>query len=501
MLSEQNRQKLDSIVSQMVNNNESDEDIQTVVNDFKSKYDIPETKKEGVSAGVKSLIQQNISKLSPKTTFESPKQSAIDVLNIAQTAGGFLPMGASGITTTPATEFAIQKLKGQPTAEALEQAGIAGAGDIGITALTGGLPPAFGKFASRAITNTPMVRPAIAKILSGIPQKASEIAIKAEKAGENIFKKDVDYEKLALKMQNSLKKLKSEAGVAVADAKESLKNIKVGNKTPKFETNDISDYINNEISKTTAPNLGSSLDPIDLNKINEFNEYLSKLKNGKATPEQLLNLKSKLHNLIDSYSIAEVPKPDTNGQRILKGAADVIKNKLDDIADNFGDIKLKESNQKYHEISKLQEELHPLLGGKTQSITEDKLRNVFEKAIKEEKPTIRYEKELNKLSKDISDDYRKALAAEQYDKFFPESEARRHLLMYAGGGAGTAAGFGHPEAVGGFGALLAAMSPKTHKLLAQASRPAISKPAKITSKQLFMRINDLLNQQSQDQGV
>ncbi len=38
ILSEQDRQKLDGIVQQMIDNNESDEDIQFVVNDFKNKY-------------------------------------------------------------------------------------------------------------------------------------------------------------------------------------------------------------------------------------------------------------------------------------------------------------------------------------------------------------------------------------------------------------------------------------------------------------------------------
>lgn len=41
MLQEQDRQKLDSIVQQMVANNESDQNIQMVVGDFKTKYDKP----------------------------------------------------------------------------------------------------------------------------------------------------------------------------------------------------------------------------------------------------------------------------------------------------------------------------------------------------------------------------------------------------------------------------------------------------------------------------
>jgi len=44
MLNETNRRRLDQIVGQMSDNKESDDDIQTVVDDFKSKYDEPEEK-------------------------------------------------------------------------------------------------------------------------------------------------------------------------------------------------------------------------------------------------------------------------------------------------------------------------------------------------------------------------------------------------------------------------------------------------------------------------
>lgn len=55
MLTEDNRKKLDNIVSQMVINQETDDDIQFVVNDFKSKYDAP--KKQG------SVLNNTIQKL------------------------------------------------------------------------------------------------------------------------------------------------------------------------------------------------------------------------------------------------------------------------------------------------------------------------------------------------------------------------------------------------------------------------------------------------------
>jgi hypothetical protein len=57
MLKEEDRSKLDGIVSQMESNGENTEDIQFVVNDFKSKYDVPrETQKE---PGALERISQN----------------------------------------------------------------------------------------------------------------------------------------------------------------------------------------------------------------------------------------------------------------------------------------------------------------------------------------------------------------------------------------------------------------------------------------------------------
>ena len=49
MLSEENRQKLDAIVMQMEEANESESDIQLVINDFKSKYDEQETPKDYIA--------------------------------------------------------------------------------------------------------------------------------------------------------------------------------------------------------------------------------------------------------------------------------------------------------------------------------------------------------------------------------------------------------------------------------------------------------------------
>jgi hypothetical protein len=396
------------------------------------------------------------------------------------------PYIASGISTTPATEFAIQKLEGRDTSEALKQAGYAGAGDIGASTVLGGLSA---------------LRPTLASLLAGIPKKASEIAIKAERAGQSIFKNEPDYQKLAVSMQNKMKELKDETGRAVGEAKEAVKNLKIKNKTgellsPKFDTSDVSGFVDDELSKTMAPELGSSLDMTDLKKIDEFKSYLSKLKNNEATTEQLLNLKEKVHNLVNSYPINEnAPTAITNGQRILKETANTIKNKIDNIAEQYGNIKLKEANNKYHDLMSLQEQLSNVLGSKTQSVNEGRLYNVFNKAIQEKKPITEYQAELNKLSPKVSDEYMKALASEQYKNALPSGEFRRHALM--GGemmGIGEAT-LGHEPLIGISGTigLLAAMSPKTHKYLARASDPIFSKTTKTLAKQFGMRINDLLN--------
>ncbi len=60
VLSEQNRAKLDGIVQQMVANKESDEDIQFVVNDFKTKYSEVKKKDDAVSVVDVALATESV---------------------------------------------------------------------------------------------------------------------------------------------------------------------------------------------------------------------------------------------------------------------------------------------------------------------------------------------------------------------------------------------------------------------------------------------------------
>ena len=73
VLSEQNRAKLDGIVQQMIANKESDEDIQFVVNDFKTKYSEVKKKDDAVSVvdGSKSQSSGSVTDLYKQGTTET----------------------------------------------------------------------------------------------------------------------------------------------------------------------------------------------------------------------------------------------------------------------------------------------------------------------------------------------------------------------------------------------------------------------------------------------
>lgn len=62
MLQEKDRRKLDGIVKQMIANKESDQDIQFVVNDFKSRYDLEAPQKGGLISDVKRANEERVQK-------------------------------------------------------------------------------------------------------------------------------------------------------------------------------------------------------------------------------------------------------------------------------------------------------------------------------------------------------------------------------------------------------------------------------------------------------
>jgi hypothetical protein len=496
-ISNENLDKIKKAIDMMEADGKSQPEIQEMVNYAKTKYDITQPDNTSILDNAKSLASSTKEMLNPINTATNPKGSAMFALQGLQTAGTAIPMGLSGVSTTPLTEFGMQRLQGKSNQEALKQAGYAGAGDLATSLATGGLPPIAGKFASRAITNTPMIRPALANIFASIPKKSSEIAIKSEKLGQSIFKNQSDYEKLALDMQNKMTSLKDKTGELVGNLKEKFKNIKIKDNTSKREIKprvgilDIKNYLENEVNKTSTLALGSSLDQIDLNKIKKFNNHISQLKLDLAKPEDLLNLKEKAHSLINSYPVNELaPSAITNGQRILQGVANKLKNKIDDMGDQLGNIGLKKANNDYHEAMNLQSQLKNVLGSKTQSNNESRLYNVFNREVKDKSPIVPYLKELNKLSPEISNKYLKSAAAEPYKDIL--NETGKSLLKYSAvGGGGFALAAHNPASLAILPAVAAAVSPKTHKFLAQLSNPVFSKPAKYLGRQVGMRLNNL----------
>jgi hypothetical protein len=121
ILDEQNRSKLDGIVSQMQANNESDEDIQFVVNDFKSKYGTSPkqpTSSQGAENGVSKFIapQQSGGSTSVPTSTQSAFGETVKQIGKPQPTEPKLK--AEQIRTLKS--FAFNKQQAQKNAEVVQ---------------------------------------------------------------------------------------------------------------------------------------------------------------------------------------------------------------------------------------------------------------------------------------------------------------------------------------------------------------------------------------------
>jgi hypothetical protein len=106
MLSEQRRQQLDGIVSQMLQNQESDENVQFVVNDFKQKYANEATQQPSVVDLDKKSAEQNLS-LFPSTTGEGGASAGLKSLGNVPSSAINLGKSIYDVVRHP-----IQTLKG-----------------------------------------------------------------------------------------------------------------------------------------------------------------------------------------------------------------------------------------------------------------------------------------------------------------------------------------------------------------------------------------------------
>ena len=107
MLQEQDRQKLDGIVKQMVGNKESDANIQFVVNDFKTRYDKPVQKTGGLISDIKQANDTRA--MNVANVVDSKQNIGSKVLQVAGQAAGFatdiagagIKAGVKAITPDP----------------------------------------------------------------------------------------------------------------------------------------------------------------------------------------------------------------------------------------------------------------------------------------------------------------------------------------------------------------------------------------------------------------
>lgn len=169
---------------------------------------------QGVMAGVRGLAGATKAIADPMTTAKDPKASLLLALNLAQFGGQTaLPLPwLSGLTTTPATEFAMQKIKGQPTSEALKQAGTAGATDL---ALTG----AGAVIAKLAKLSKPLLRKAV-PMMTGISEEATETALRKPEILKGKSNLEKTFNELGKKAQQASEYIKNKAGKAVELEKE-----------------------------------------------------------------------------------------------------------------------------------------------------------------------------------------------------------------------------------------------------------------------------------------
>lgn len=461
--------------------------------------------KVGQLAGVMPNIPQQIAENPRQAGITGAKALGETALQAGQLVGQALPFGLSGLTTTPVTQFGIEKIEGKTTPEALKQAGIAGASDVAMTGLMGGLPPivgkiggGIGKFASRG--EKAMIRPVLAELLAGVPAKATKRAIAGEIAGKSIFtprSASAQIEALTRKAQNSLNLVEQRAGNKVEAAKDKLKDI-----TAKFDISDIKQSINNELQKFERGELGNIFPDEDLPKIQTIIQDIDRI-GEQASPIAIQGLKEKAQSMIDWGVAGTVKKTTDAGNHFLKNISNSLKDKLDDVADQLKIPELKKANKEYSEIQGFKEKILPLLS--KDATVEEKLVNVFQKEISDKKPVVSYMKELSKLDKmnpnqrlKFIDKFKDVIAKEQYKSVLPQGQARIMGLSSLGfGGGGYALGKASPEI--GLATLAAGttMSPKFHKLLTKTSAPVFAQPTKLTAKQVMTRISDLLNNQQQ----
>ena len=310
----------------------------------------PKTGTERLQAGLSGagaladpLLQMDPRKKVPQIAQDPDalKKLGIGTLTAAQIAGQFLPYGISGLTTTPATQYGISKLKGRSTGDAATQALIAGGSDLGLSILLG-IPPAV-KTLSRGF----------ARHAVGMPYKESAKAIRQLSKDKNVLKGAFSakgaFAKLTNKAKKGLSVLRKEAGEEVKKFTPLLRESKV-----KVSTEPLIKKIQQEVAEKTY--LGETrLTNMDLKQIDIFLKRLDKAQDLGS----IQMIKGQAQDLAkyptDILEKNITPVGNTIIKKIAQGARELIEKNA---PKEFKDALLA-ANRKFSDVSKIYDELTP----------------------------------------------------------------------------------------------------------------------------------------------
>lgn len=479
-LSEDIKIKLLQGIKQMEAEGRSQNEIQQLVNATKAKYEVSEAQSiqqietqptqqqpdasltQRVSGGVGTLVKGQRLITDPVETARQPAATAQTGLHLAQLAGQIGFPIASGLTTTPLTEFGIQKLKGVETPEAAQQAAVAGGLDLLLTGAGAGISKA--------------AKPLLKKIIpvaTGIPEEAVEIALKKP----SIFKGKLNVEKkfneLGTKAQDAANYIKKQAGEAVGAEVQALKGSKI-----RFTAEDIAKEIDNAVLQKQFGR-ESILHMEDLKKIKEFSNKIRRLSKGNGMDAgELYAVRKQLDNLL-TFDINKVKKTTSEGDAILKQARDLINQRLSDISPKF-----KQVSKKYAEVAKLQKEILPKL---KDVYAGTNVKNIFKRGLATDDPVsfLNEFKQLDELvpkKLKFANEASETLVRQQFEQLTPKSSTLRNLRLASFGLGGYGAGAGRGTVLAGGAALAAGTTPRVYKkaiqtgsLLKKAIKPPLVK--------------------------
>lgn len=419
---------------------------------------------QGISGALQQLVevgQQGLPTEAVPAIAKDPKGASIKTLQALQAAGQFgtaaMPY-LSGVTTTPITEFWIQKLKGKETKEALKQAAIAGGIDLAIpAALKYGVAPVvktFGKLASKATKAT--LKKAI-PMFTGISEESTEIALN----NPSIFKGKMNLEKtfgeIGKQAQDASDYLKKTIGKAVGVEKKIIKSM-----PGKYNFTDLAESVDNKIINTWSKSgLVEKLTPSETRKIGAYADKLREINKRTGSPDDLLELRE----LLDKNINWKKTEKSSLFNNILEEIRGEINNKLVTLSPKFAKV-----NAKYENFKNLDKLIQKRISNEATAGTN--LQSMFKKALKTEDRVAFLDqfKELDDLVPKKHKFIEKAndvLVRQQFESWEPTGQTARRIRSLGGLGAFGGAAARSPEILVGSAAAIGATAPKTYKKVIQ----------------------------------